>query len=440
MAQVDGKEPLEVEYENAAKLSKEHPDKAIFELKQIVDSELASPKIKEQSIYKIAETLADHGRGKELATLLHNIRPFFDNIAKAKTAKIVRSIIDLASKIPNSERLQIDLCRDSIQWCKDTNRSYLRQRIETKLYSLLYEVKEYTPALQGLTNLLWEVKRLDDKPLLVEIQLIESRIQHAVRNLPKARASLTSARTSANAIYCPPLLQAEIDMQSGILHAEEKDYKTAYSYFFEAFEGYNSLDDPLAISALKYMLLSRVMTNNAEDVQAILGGKTALKYHGRDLDAMRAVAKAHTDRSLKSFEGALTTYKAELTQDPIIHTHISELYNTLLEQNLQRIIEPFSCVEIEHIAKLIQLPVHTVEKKLSNMILDHKFDGILDQGKGTLVVYDEPHADKTYPTSLEAIQTLSRVVDALYEKASKKNKKKKEKASSKTTLVKSCKN
>ncbi len=88
---------------------------------------------------------------------------------------------------------------------------------------------------------------------------------------------------------------------------------------------------------------------------------------------------------------------------------------------MQRIIEPFSCVEIEHIAKLIQLPVQTVEKKLSNMILDHKFDGILDQGKGTLVVYDEPHADKTYPTSLEAIQTLSRVVDALYEKASKIN-------------------
>lgn len=47
---------------------------------------------------------------------------------------------------------------------------------------------------------------------------------------------------------------------AGIVHAaSEKDWKTAYSYFFEAFEGYDSIDHPKAITGLKYMLLCKIM-------------------------------------------------------------------------------------------------------------------------------------------------------------------------------------
>ncbi len=95
------------------------------------------------------------------------------------------------------------------------------------------------------------MRKLDDKPLLVEIHLIESRLYYDLRNFPRSRAALTAARTAAGAIYCPPALQAAIDMQAGIINSQEKDFRTGFSYFVEAFDAFQNFDTPNAVLALK---------------------------------------------------------------------------------------------------------------------------------------------------------------------------------------------
>lgn len=317
----------------------------------------------EAALLRLGELHRDQKDAEGLAATVRDSRQFMSSIAKAKTAKLVRILIDYFFAIPNSEHIQIQVTKENAEWAKKEKRIFLKQNLETKLIGLYYEAKAYREALPLINALLKELKTLDDKMILTEVHLLESKVNHAISNFPKAKAALTSARTAANSIYCPPAMQAQLDMQSGILHAEDKDYNTAASYFFETFEGFASLDDARTLLALKYMLLCKIMLNQPEEVKQILEGKIASKYHGREIDVMKAVAKAQIDRSLEEFETTLRQYKSELSSDPIIRSHLSALYDSLLEQNLLRVIEPYSRIELQQIAKLVHQPVREVEQK-----------------------------------------------------------------------------
>lgn len=391
---------------------------------------------KETAIFQLSKIYVTQKDVEKISQLIKNsLQIMSGSFAKSKTAKIIKTLLDTVEgskkwnvstlDLNKSLELAIDLTKNCIDWAINEKRTFLKQSLQIRLSLLYYDKKNYNESLKIIDPLITEFKKLDDKSSLVEVQLLESKNYFQLKNYIKSRASLTSARTSANAIYCSSTIQAELDLMSGILNAQDKDFQTAYSYFFEAFENYqlheqnNIADDEKSIKVLKYMLLSKIMTNNLNDINSLLKQKACQPFiNKKEIDAMKSVSAAVANRSLKDLEDSLKFYSVELSLDPIIRAHLSDLYDSLFEKNLLKLIEPYSCIEINHICSMIGLPKETIESKLSNMILDKTFYGILDQGNGWLIVYNEPVVDQSYDFSLEIIKQMSSAVDLLYEKAS----------------------
>ncbi|KAI3416566.1 hypothetical protein GPALN_006105 [Globodera pallida] len=313
-----------------------------------------------------------------------------------------------------------DKCKEQIEVAKRENRTFQRQTLQAQLVHLLNKEHKYNESIQLASQLVRELKKVDDKDLLVDAQLEESIAYYHLSNYTKARAELVSARTIASSKYTPPAIQARLDLQSGILHAaDDRDFKTAYSYFFEAFQAFDSVNEPaLAQQALKYMLLSKVMLDQADEVHSIMAGKTAAKYAKTETEAMHAIAEAAKKRSLAEFNEAIKKYKDVLEKDPVVKQHFGNIQDTMFEKELSRLIQPYSCVQMEHIAKCVGLDRARVERRLSQMLLDKKFSGCL-QGDGLLVIYALEAPDRTYELAVDTVRAMGEVVDGLYDRAKK---------------------
>lgn len=102
---------LDEQINEAKALIDSDPKRAEQELRKLVfdvpGTDAETTRAKEQAIGALSDAYVKLEDAKSLADLLSQLREFFIVIPKAKTAKIVRGIIDQIAKIPNSTQLQV---------------------------------------------------------------------------------------------------------------------------------------------------------------------------------------------------------------------------------------------------------------------------------------------------------------------------------------------
>ena len=149
-------------------------------------------RVREQEILELGQLYKQQGKAKakDLADLIKKSRPFLNQISKAKAAKLVRSLVDFYLDLEAGTGEEVQLCKDCIEWAKQEKRTFLRQSLEARLIALYFDTGLFSEALSLGSQLLKELKKMDDKNLLVEVQLLESKTYHALSNLSKVMTSI----------------------------------------------------------------------------------------------------------------------------------------------------------------------------------------------------------------------------------------------------------
>ena len=105
---------LEAQLESARELSEARPAEAVALLRAVclppggapAEGGDAALKAREAAVHALAALLAKQQDAQALRALLSELRPLFAAIPKAKTAKLVRAVIDAVATVPNTTALQ----------------------------------------------------------------------------------------------------------------------------------------------------------------------------------------------------------------------------------------------------------------------------------------------------------------------------------------------
>ena len=133
-------------------------------------------KAKEKATELLSNILKSKGLNDEMIELLKMILPLFIDFPKSKAASVVRILFDKIMEVDptqygNTEVYYsklADLSQHIIVWCQTNNRSYLLYIIQTNLAEIMFKQKKYADAIAILSKLIYEIKRKEDKELLVK--------------------------------------------------------------------------------------------------------------------------------------------------------------------------------------------------------------------------------------------------------------------------------
>lgn len=331
----------------------------------------------------IRERVADAISKKNISSV-ENILDMIANtqkVSKASSAILLKSTLDILEQEGMHKKDTICLYDRMIEWATEKKRNLLKLDFKMRKAEALLALKEYKACLTLIAETAKILKQADDKIGLVKLYYIESKVYYELKNLERAKSALTLAKSTSTFVYCPSFLQAKIDILNGIYLADEKDYKTATSYILEALEGFSITNNrEMAVQCVRYILLVKIMENKTKEILGLLTHKLVAPHkEDKCIEMLCSIAECVKEKNLSKCNEIIQKNIELISNDNFITSHLLCLCDSLLDENILKIIQPYSNINIEYIGEILGFDMHTIENRVRRMILDGRIEGNIDQ-------------------------------------------------------------
>eukprot|EP00792_Barthelona_sp_PAP020_P005972 TRINITY_DN2865_c0_g1_i1.p1 TRINITY_DN2865_c0_g1~~TRINITY_DN2865_c0_g1_i1.p1 ORF type:complete len:436 (+),score=116.85 TRINITY_DN2865_c0_g1_i1:33-1310(+) len=348
----------------------------------------------EESILESTNKIIIEQNIEQLSALFIAINEYLFEIPKPKSSRIVKKMAQSSMKINNAVE-RIDFLLKCVDFSIEQKRKYSTLKLKTFLAETYHEAKQYPKAIELTEEILRAFRKSEDFLSLVQTYLLQSEIYLSIGDALKAKSSLVAAKANSNKVDLTAHLSGRLNLQNGLINLETSEYTTAYSYFLEGFEAFASLaktksDYYLMAYCSMFMVLSKFLSRKAFNFERIISKSLLLKFQefSEILDEFQLLTdlnKIVGTKNLRKFQLFLDNHEGQFSH-PYFVKFLQNLKQTMIEENVLKVIRPYSKVELDFLAKRVGIDENRIVKIMEKLVISDKLDCLLDQADGILFI------------------------------------------------------
>eukprot|EP00698_Gefionella_okellyi_P003734 TRINITY_DN13478_c0_g1_i1.p1 TRINITY_DN13478_c0_g1~~TRINITY_DN13478_c0_g1_i1.p1 ORF type:complete len:459 (+),score=134.67 TRINITY_DN13478_c0_g1_i1:69-1379(+) len=373
-------------------------DDALKAFEEVVEKEAEEEKGEWgfKALKHIVRILFKNGKYKEMMKKYKELLGYIkDAVTRNLSDKVINSLLDFVATGQN-----LDLLLEFYQATLDAARSNERLYFKTslKLARLWFEKRSFDKVFAILVEAHKSCQQEDgtDDPKkstqLLEVYALEIQCHGELNDFPKLQSAYQRCLRVKNAIPSPAV-NGVIKEAGGKVNAHAGSWNAAFSSFFDAFHSFDEAGQSRRLQNLKYLCVANMMM--LSNINPFESAETRPYKENAEIAPMVKLVAAFQAPNVDEFEQVLKEYKAELV-DPFMESFVPALYVNVRTQMLLKVIQPYTTVRIDFLAKALQVSAADVESMLVSLVLDCRVDGRIDQINKRLLVATRDNSAQKY--------------------------------------------